>query len=186
MILTPAQNAIIKADIAANGDLNAQPLTQDGADAIASLYNLPAVPAFAVWQTAASVPAVHDAIEFAKYTPVDVADGTVLQTNRLMAIQTKQMNLQTMTQGRLTVDASKANVRAGLRDAVIAIPAGTNGAQVTAGGVSGVNVMTALIRPSTRLEQLLITSSPTTGGVTAGVMGAEGSVGYAEIVAARV
>lgn len=51
MALTDPQKAAIKADILASPDLNSQPNTPDGADAIAKLYNLPAAPDFWVWRT---------------------------------------------------------------------------------------------------------------------------------------
>lgn len=51
MSLTPAQNATLKADIIADGTLNAQPMNSDGAFAIAAAYNLQAAPDFWVWRT---------------------------------------------------------------------------------------------------------------------------------------
>ena len=83
------------------------------------------------------------------------------------------------------IDGRKANIRAALRDAVIALPAGVAGAAVTAGGASGATVLTALTRNATVTEKILVTSSPTTGNVTAGLMGFEGTVTYQDVEAAR-
>lgn len=187
MALTPAQNALIKADIIAKPDLAVQPNNADGNIEIARLYNLPSNPVVKVWATNAKVSDISDAIQWDKFTPVDAADETNIYTNRLLLIQTKQINLQSLLQGRTTVDASKPNVRAGLRDAVIALPAGVAGAAVSAGGVSGVNVLNACLRTATRLEALLSTgAAPPLGGVTADIMGFEGAVGYQAIETARI
>lgn len=186
--MTPAQLAAIKADILASPDLSALPNNSDGAFEIARLYNLPASPAFNVWRTDAPVDAILDAVNWSQYTPTDAADNTATYTNRMLAIQTKQMNLQNMVLGRTTINAAKVNIRAGLRDAVIAVPAGAGGASVSPGGASGANVLTACVRPATRIEKLLATASQgsdTTGSTTARVMGFEGSVSYQDIEAAR-
>lgn len=50
MALTPAQNAAIRADILASPDLNSIPNSEDGAFAVAALYNMVASPAFVVWK----------------------------------------------------------------------------------------------------------------------------------------
>jgi hypothetical protein len=183
MSLTTQQLQTLKTAIAADPVLAAKPNNSDGAFDIAAAMNLPV--AANVWRTDARVQAINDAINWSLYTPTDTPDGTATWTNRILAIQTKQMNLQLMLQGRDTVDASKANVRAGLRDAVIAVPAGASGAAVSPGGASGVNVMNACIRPGLRIEILLKTGDATTGGVTAAIMGYEGIISYQDVEAAR-
>ena len=189
MALTTQQLQIIKADIAASPDMNTLPANSDGSFEIARLYNLASTTD--VWRTDAPTKAIFDAINWSAYTPTDVpsvgdtAAQAVLFTNRLLSIQTKQMNLQNMLIGRETIDASKANIRAGLRDAVIALPSGTNGAAVSAGGASGVTVLTACVRKATRIEKLLSTGPTTIGTVSANVMGFEGNVSYQDIEAAR-
>ena len=93
-----------------------------------------------------------------------------------------------MTQGRDTINTARVTIRGSLRDAVIAIPSGAAGANVTAGGASGVNVLTPCTRPATRAEKLLATASQpsdTTGTVTARVMGYEGDIGLSNIDEAR-
>ena len=129
---------------------------------------------------------IGSAIQWDKFTPVDAADETNVYTNRLLLIQTKQINLQSILQGKTTVDVSKPNIRAALRDAVIALPAGVAGAAVSAGGASGVNVLNACVRLGTRLEKLLSTGPQATGTVTADIMGFEGAVGYQAIETARI
>lgn len=174
--MTPAQLQAIKADIAVDPVMSALPLNGDSNYEIARLYNLPPVVAMTVWRTECPVKLIDDAIDFSKYTPVDTPDSSVLQTNRLLTIQTKQMNLQNLTIGRETVDTSKVNVRKGLQDAVIQLPSGTAGAMVSAGGASGVTVLTAMLRNATRAEKLLNAGTSTTGTVTANLLGFEGTV----------
>ena len=95
------------------------------------------------------------------------------------------MNLYTMLQGRIVIDASKTNIRGGLRDATIQIPAGAAGANVAPGGVSGFNVMTALVRKATRFEKVFAITDATTGAVTAKLLVVEGTVKSDEVQAAR-
>lgn len=181
--MTPTQIAVIKADILANPDMSSQPMTNAGTQAIADLYN--AASTTDVWRTDANVQAIYDAIDWSKYTPADAADGTALYTNRLLIIQTKQMNLANMLQGRTTVDASKANLRAGLRDAVTALPAGVGGASIAAGGSGGVVVLNACTRKATRFEKLFATAQATTGTVTANLLAIQGNVSVDDIQVAR-
>lgn len=192
MALTPAQLTTLKADILANGDMNTEPMTSAGAFNIAALYN--AVSTTDVWRTEAPVNLIYDAITWTNYTPVDSVpainglngNGELLQYwCRQGNINIKQMNLQNMLIGRTSVDASKANLRAGLRDCVIAIPAGANGANIVAGGSSGVTVMNALLRKATRFEKLFATVDATTGTVTAKLLVVEGQVTVDEIQQAR-
>ncbi len=192
MALTTVQIAALKADILANPDLNSQPVTNLGAIEIARLYNLESTQP--VWRTEAPVNAINDAIDWSKFTPVDSVpaanavsgNAEIHQFNgRLLMIQTKQMNLQSMLQGRTIVDASKANIRAGLRDAVIALPAGASGANVVAGGSGGVTVLNAMTRMATRFEKLFAGADATTGAVTAKLLVIEGAVSGEEIQTAR-
>jgi hypothetical protein len=185
MSLTTAQLAALKADILADGTLAAKANNSDGNTDIAIAYNATAVPDFFVWRTDAPVRDIYDAITWANYTPNDAPDGTALFTNRALVIQTKQMNLQNMLQGRQSIDSSKVNIRAGLRDAVISIPSGTGGAAVAAGGASGATVLTACLRKATRAEKLFNTGNSSTGGVTGALFGFEGSLAYQDVQAAR-
>lgn len=185
MPLTASQKAALKAAINADPVMSALPNSNDGAYEIAALLNAEAVPAYSVWKTNASTQDVFDAIDWSKYTPVDAPDGTATYTNRLLAVQTKQMNLQNMLVGRETFNASKANIRAGIRDAVIQLPAGTGGAMVTAAGANGNNALNTMTRNARLVEKILSTGLATTGGVTAGIMGYEGAISPDDVVAAR-
>jgi hypothetical protein len=104
---------------------------------------------------------------------------------RMLRIQTKQMNLQNMLIGRSSINCSKANVRAGLRDAVIGVPAGISGALTAPGGASGVNVLAACTRSATNAEKILAGAQETTGTVTANVLGYEGPVSPSDVQQAR-
>lgn len=182
-MLTTAQIATLKADILANSDTNTQPMSSSGNFAIQALYNVAS--STDVWRTEAPIDAIYDALDWSKYTMADAADSTVLQTNRLLQIQTKQMNLQNMLQGRSTVNAAKANLRAGLRDAVVALPAGVGGAAVSVAGASGVTVLTACTRKANRYEKLYATTQATTGTVTANLLVVEGVLSVDDIQLAR-
>lgn len=138
-----------------------------------------------VWRTDASVDAIMDAIDFSKYTPNDTvlaADTDPALSRKigwLLTVQTKQMNLQLMLQGRQTINAAKVNVRAGLRDAVIQVPTGANGANTSPGGASGVTVLNNCARVANRAELMLAAASQAsdqTGSTTARVMTFEGEV----------
>lgn len=191
-MLTTAQLAILKADILASADMNTQPVSSAGALAIATLYNVASTTD--VWRTDAPVSGITDAINWASFTPADAmpaadaasGNASIHQYNgRLLAIQTKQINLQSMTQGRTTVDASKANLRAGLRDAVTGLPAGASGVAISAGGSGGATVLNALTRKATRYEKLFSTGPIATGSVSANLLVLEGSVSSDDIQAAR-
>lgn len=183
MALTNTQLATLKADILANSDMNMKPMTNGASYEIADLYNAPS--STDVWRTDAGVNAISDEIDFSKYTATDAADGTAIYTNRQLLLQTKQMNLQILLQGRSMVDASKANVRAALRNAVIDLPSGESGADVDAGGSGGVDVLNALARKATRFELLFSTSAVTTGAVSANLLVLEGHLSSDDVQAAR-
>lgn len=142
------------------------------------------------WRTDAPVNAILDAINWASYTPTDAVAGgdtdplLTVKIGRLLTVQTKQMNLQLMLQGRDTLNCSRPNVRGGLRDAVIQVPTGTNGAGTAPGGANGAAVMVQCIRPLTRAESLLAANSQasdTTGANSARVLSFEGDVYAFEI-----
>jgi len=181
MSLTQAQITTIANDIATNPVFANIPHTGDGTYAVADIYNQSASPDFLVWASNVNVNDIYNAIDFTKYTPVDAAAENNIGTQRLLIIQTKQMNLQNMLQGRSNIDAAKANIRNGLKDAVTALPAGTAGAAISAGGASGVTVLTACTRKATVIEKLLTTGPATTGTVTADVMGFEGAISPQDI-----
>lgn len=143
------------------------------------------------WRTDAPVTGILDAITWSSYTPNDVVSGSdtdpalTRKVGWLLTIQTKQMNLQLMLQGRDRLNCSPPNVRAGLRDAVIQVPSGAGGANTSPGGASGATVLGKCTRPATRAEVALaaaVDASDTTGGVTARVLVFEGEVSEVESV----
>ncbi len=185
MALTQQQLTTLKAAILADPVLSAQPMTSGGAFAIAEALNLPASPTVTLWRTDAPTTGIIDAILWDRYTPNDAADGTTLWLNRILASQTKQMNLQLMLQGRATLDCSKANIRAGLRDATTAVPTGANGAANNPGGANGSTVLNACTRPALRIEAILVGADATTGATTAKLIGYEGRVTSEDVQQAR-
>ena len=178
--LTTQQLAAVKADIAANPDLNGQPAGPDGSDAIAALYNAAAAPAFTVWRTTTPIADIENAIAWPNFTPSDTPDGTQLWMNRALACQGKQFNLQIMIQGKAAISSGRANIRAGLQDATTNIPSGAGGAPLTGGWLA---IKPAMTRPATRIERLFATGTGTAGNP--GDLGFEGKVTYQDIEQAR-
>ena len=172
-MLTLAQRNTVRAAVVA--DQTANGFKQAG-DAYSLGLWLNGDSATTVWRTEAPTTAIIDAIAWANYTPNDAPDNTATYTNRALLAQTKQMNLQLMLQGRQSLDCSKANLRSGLRDAVIAVPTGAGGANTSPGGASGVTVLTTCTRLAKRVESILAAGPQTTGTVTANVLTFEGSV----------
>lgn len=156
-----------------NADQTALAFKQAG-DAFSLKAWLNADSATTVWRTDAPVSAILDSITWSSYTPNDAPDATTLWLNRALASQIKQMNLQIMLQGRSTVDASKTTFRAGLRDAVIALPTGAGGASVAAGGASGATTLGVCTRLAKRVEAALVTAPQNTGTVSASILTFEG------------
>ena len=152
--LTPAQLTTLKAAIQADQVLNAYPMDGDGLNAVADAFNLDSSPAFYVWKTNISTSDIFDQIIWANFTPQDAADGTATWTNRSLACQGKQFNIQTILVGRESINPAKSNIRAGLQDALTAIPSGASGANKSGGWNAVVAIM---YRVATRAEQLLAT-----------------------------
>jgi hypothetical protein len=137
------------------------------------------------WRSDAPVNSILDAINWANYTPNDaVAGGDTdpllsVKIGRLLTVQTKQMNMQLMMQGRDTLDCRRPNVRGGLRDAVTQVPTGESGAMTAPGGASGTTVLNQCVRPLNRTELFLAASSQgsdQTGNITARVPTFEGTI----------
>jgi hypothetical protein len=179
--MTPSQLTALRA--ACFLDANAAAFFVAPGNAAGLRAYLNAASGTSVWRTDAQVDAINDGIDYGKYTPTDAvpaADPALsIDIARMLRIQTKQMNLQGMLIGRTTLNCSRPNVRGGLRDAVIGVPAGISGALTAPGGASGVNVLNACIRPGTRAEVMLAAAaagSDTTGTVAARVLTFEGDV----------
>jgi hypothetical protein len=154
MALSPAQLAALKADIIADGALNAIPNSSDGNYAIAAAYNLDAAPVFTVWRSTTPADDVFNGITWANLTPNDAPDASQAWLNRALACQGKQFNVQTMLSGRTTVASGKINIRAGFQDALTNVPSGAAGAAVSAGWVT---VRDGMKRNATRAEKLFAT-----------------------------
>jgi hypothetical protein len=154
MSLTSGQLAALKADILADGTLNAKPNNQDGDLEIAAAYNLTAVPDFTVWRSTTTTDEIFNGVTWANLTPNDAPDGTQTWLNRALACQGKQFNVQTMLSGRATLASGKTNVRAGLQDALSNVPSGAAGATVSAGWTV---VRDSMKRNATRGEKLFAT-----------------------------
>ncbi len=135
--------------------------------------------AFVVWQARVDVQKVFDAITWANLTPADAPDDTTTWTNRNLQCQSKQLNLQTILQGRTSFDGRRANVRAGLQDALTNLPSGAGGASIAAGWAG---VRTVMQRYANRAE--LLFSSGTGTAATPGDLSWEGRVSYDEITQA--
>jgi len=189
MPLTTAQRYTLRNQINADPALSAWPNNDDGHYEIVKAFALPS--GVDVWRTEAPVQDIINAIDWSKYTPTDSATESdtpalaVAKTNRLLAVQTKQMNLQLMLQGRETLDCSKPSIRTGLRDCVVQVPTGTGGAMTQPGGANAVTVLNACIRKANRGESLYATVPAQTGGTTAFLLTFEGLVSLEDVREAR-
>ena len=127
MILTAQQNTTLKNFIAADPVLSTFPANGDGDFEIATRLNQLASPAFQVWNSKVQANDIYDAIIWANLTPAQANDGSQAWLNRTMLCQSKQINIQTLLQGREIINAAKANLRAGLQDSLTAIPSTSTG-----------------------------------------------------------
>lgn len=159
-----------------------------GADAAVAACLNASVPTFFVYRTDIPVAEVFDAIIWANFTPSDaVPTDTSLNNDiyqsRQIACQTKQMNLQTMLMGQDVLNGAKANVRAGLQDALTGIPSGAAGATRAAGWTTVRD--TVLARAATRAERLYATGGNGASASTAATLTFEGTITAQDIQAAR-
>jgi hypothetical protein len=170
-------------------DPSCQPFLQ-AADANGLTAHLNGLSGQTAWRSDAPVNAILNAITWASYTPNDAIAGSdtdpllSVKIGRLLTVQTKQMNLQLMLQGRDRLDTRPSNVRLGLRDAVTQLPTGANGANTSPGGGNGTAVLEVCVRPANRVETLMAApsqASDTTGTVQARVLRFEGSIEPPEV-----
>jgi len=184
MILTTAQKATIKADIAANVDMNTQPISNAGHQVITDLYNATAAGPFPVWNSATSIIQIKGAVLWANLTPAMAPDGTTLWANKATQCRIKQASIDILVRadGQLTIDATQAGIRAGFMDALTAVPSKSDGTNQPAGWTA---VAPILQRNATRLEKLLAGSSATTGAFTANLPIFEGMVTRDQIAEIR-
>jgi len=156
--MTPAQLLLIKAEIDADGTLNALPMTPDGAFAIADALNLDAAPAWVVWKSAVLV---DDIMQDMDWTRVDnLSNG-------------KARSWDWMTKAG-TINAGRANIRAGIDS-------------VWVGTAPDLAVRAAIYvrckRAATRAEKIL--SMGTGTDAVPATMGFEGAVSYRDVEQAR-
>ena len=186
--MTPQEIATLRPLVFA--DPSCQPFLQ-AADANGLTAHLNGLSGQDAWRSDAPVSAILDSITWASYTPNDGVAGSdtdpllSVKIGRLLTVQTKQMNLQLMLQGRDRLDARPSNVRIGLRDAVTQLPTGANGALTSPGGGNGSTVLGVCVRPANRVETLMAApsqASDTIGIVSARVLRFEGDIAPNEVV----
>lgn len=176
MLTTQLQ--VLKAAIAAETDqtlVNAR--TAGNNTDIAAFYNAPS--AFVVWRSSMPSSEVQDAIAWANMTPSDTPDGSEIGKHRELRCQSKQFNLQNLIVGRESISVGRANIRAGLQDALTNIPRGAGGAIQAANWVA---VRAAMQRNASRVEALFATGTGT--GATPGNLVFEGTISREDIIAA--
>jgi len=134
------------------------------------LYNLPST--FVIWKKNTSKQDIFGAIAWKNLTPADAPDGTAAYTNRALACQSRQFNIQTMliSPGE-SLDMTKANIRTGVKDAVEGVPSGAGGALLDAGWTA---IKAASTRLATVAETLFATGTGTNG--SPGALTVEGSI----------
>lgn len=194
MPLSNAQLAALKADIAANTNTVAYagaptqikdvPNSSDGNFAVAAWYNQAAAPAFIVWRDL-PMEAVHGLHVAANMTPLGnpptTPDLTVqVWIARCVTCQGKQLNYQGLTQGRSTAPMKKLGYRAALQDCLTSVPAGTNGALLSAGWVE---IRDAAKFSATNAEKLFATGTGTSGSPAD--LSFEGNVSASDVDSAR-
>ena len=125
--------------------------------------------AFIVWRSTTSAPDIMDAITWANFTPSDVPTGDAVALQREYRCQGKQLNLQILLQGRDSLPTGRANIRNGLSDALVNVPAGTDGAILDAGWLGVGKVKAAISRTANRGEVVFATGTGSAG--VPGVLG---------------
>ena len=181
MALTPAQLPALRDAILVETDpafVAARQINDE--TAMARFLNAAAAPAFYVWKSSVPTGELFDAIVWANLTPSPVPDGTAAWTNRSLACQGKQFNLQTILTGRESINPSKSRIRNGLQDALTDVPSGNNGNARQAGWTE---VLALLYRPATAGEKIFATGAGT--DVSPALLAVEGKIGRQDIVQAR-
>lgn len=171
-MLNDSQIVTLRAAIFASG--TAAPILAAG-DLNGLLAWLNGPSAFTVWRSVTSASDVMDAITWASMTPADVPTGDPAALQREYRCQGKQLNLQIMLQGRESLPTGRTNIRSGLTDALLNVPAGVDGALLDAGWLGAGKVKAAISRFATNAERVFSTGTGTAG--TPGSLGAfEGDV----------
>lgn len=184
MALTAPQLTALKTAINNNPTWAAFPMTGDGYFDLAVQLNKEAAPNFWVWATDVNVNTLRAAIVWANLTPSEVPDGTQAWANRSLQCQGKQFNIQNIVPFTGTLNASDANLRNGLQDALQNVRSGPGGTQQDAGWAA---VRNTLARKAKYIEKIL---ADTTGGdgstrPLSATLVFEGSISDADVMAAR-
>ena len=172
--MTPEQRATLRAAILADPALVA--VGRNDTE-LARLLNLDS--AFMVWRSTASADAVMDAILWERFTPADTPDGSIIQTNRLLLCQAKQINLQILLQGRQSIATGLINTRKTLTDALLNVPSGAGGAAQDAGWLGTGRVKPTITRAATVAERVFATGAGTAGNP--GDLVFEGQLGVSDV-----
>lgn len=142
-MLTPAQLATLKADIAADVVLNAMPANSDGAFAIAEIYNALASPEFWVWRTNVGQAEIVSAIS---------VDGTTFSWPQFIARTVQeQAGWREMFADGGWVNPSLPNVRQGFADIFSGAQAGPTAQRA--------HLLAIARRKATRIEKLFSTGT---------------------------
>lgn len=182
--MTPAQLTALKTAINANPTWAAYPMSGDGYYDLAVQLNKEAAPSFWVWSSNVDVNLLRAAIVWANLTPADVPDGTQAWANRSLQCQGKQFNIQNIVPFTGTLNASDANLRNGLQDALQNIRSGAGGAQQDAGWAA---VRNTLARKAKYIEKTLADTAGGDGSTRplSATLVFEGSISDADVMAAR-
>jgi hypothetical protein len=156
--MTPSQITTLRAAVFADAP----------AAALLAAGNLPGLlswcngaSSFVVWRSTTPAADIMDAITWASMTPTDTPDGGPAALQREYRCQGKQLNLQIMLQGRELVPTGRANVRAGLSDALLNVPAGAGGAMLDAGWLGAGKVKAAISRSASNAEKVFASGTGT-------------------------
>lgn len=176
--MTPEQLAALKVAVLNSADQAVVAAASSRNDTeLSRLLNLPST--FVVWRLSTSADDISEAILWERLTPVDVPDGSAIQTNRLLLCQAKQMNLQVLLQGRVTVATGRSQIRTGFSDALTNVPSGVGGQTQDAGWIGASRVKATITRFATAAERVFATGAGTAG--VPGVLGFEGTVSIDDI-----
>lgn len=176
--LTQTQNDTLKTFILGDSRFDTSIPGIDPAYAIADLLaTFDAVP-FQVWRTQTNVNDIYDNVVWANFTPANPTIGDLDYTNRALACQGKQFNLQTLLYHE-SVNTSKTGIRAGLQDALTQIPSGAAGATKSGGWT---NVLLVIQRPANILEKLFAVGTGT--AALPATMEVEGRLNYQQVLTA--
>jgi len=158
-MLTTEQQAIVKADILADGVLNAFPANSDGAWGIAALYNFAADPEWIVWKTNVDPDEImRNGMDWTRVDNLSVGKARVWDWMTKLG----------------TFDASRLNIRAGIEEVWQGSPGDLVVREV---------VYTHSKRAATRIETLLATGTGT--NESPATMSFEGAISYQDVMSAR-